>query len=278
MTAPARVSASTVARTQPRDPSAFTWAPGEILRDIARGGLAGLAAGIVLGGIGGRLAMRASALLVPEAAGRVTENGNRIGEITLGGTVALVVFMGLFAGASAAIVWVVVRPWIPGGTRARVILAMPIAVALGTFALVSGVNPDFVILGHDPVILAILVGLIALLGAAVALADGWLDRRLPHPVTARAGSTVVYAGLTAVGVLLTVTIVVPAYLQPGLRPVGIALVVTGLATFGSWVRRVGGHQSPGPWLRAMGRLGLSCAVLVGGFLLVPELAGALGID
>ena len=45
------------------------WPLGVILRDIARGGLAGLAVGVVVGGLGGRLAMRLIALLVPEATG-----------------------------------------------------------------------------------------------------------------------------------------------------------------------------------------------------------------
>ena len=59
-----------------------------IVRDIARGGLAGLAVGIVLGGLGGRLVMRLAALLVPTATGFFTENGNQIGVITFGGSVA----------------------------------------------------------------------------------------------------------------------------------------------------------------------------------------------
>ena len=46
-----------------------TWQLGEILRDIARGGIAGLAVGIVVGGLGGRVAMRLIALLIPEATG-----------------------------------------------------------------------------------------------------------------------------------------------------------------------------------------------------------------
>ena len=72
-----------------------------ILRDIARGGLAGLAVGVVVGGLGGRVAMRLIALLIPNPPAAFTENGNRIGDITLGGTFALLLFGGLFAGIFA---------------------------------------------------------------------------------------------------------------------------------------------------------------------------------
>ena len=90
-----------------------SWPFGVILRDIARGGLAGLAVGVVVGGIGGRLAMRLIALLIPESTGRFTENGARIGDITLGGTFAVLLFGGLFAGIFVGTIWVVVSPWLP---------------------------------------------------------------------------------------------------------------------------------------------------------------------
>ena len=58
----------------------------DLLRDIAVGSLAGLIAGLVVGGVGGRVVMRLAALLAPEAVGRFTENGFRIGTITLQGS------------------------------------------------------------------------------------------------------------------------------------------------------------------------------------------------
>ena len=63
----------------------------EVLRDISRGGSAGILIGLVGCGIGGRLVMRLAALLVPGADGRFTENGFLIGNITVGGTVALLI-------------------------------------------------------------------------------------------------------------------------------------------------------------------------------------------
>ena len=99
----------------------------EILREITRGGLAGLIAGIFVAGIGGRLVMRLAALLVPESAGNLTENGNRIGDITAGGTFALILFVGLFFGVAAGSLWVVLRPWLPTTSSARALVSVPIA-------------------------------------------------------------------------------------------------------------------------------------------------------
>lgn len=254
------------------------WPAGVLLRDIARGGLAGLAAGLVFGGVGGRLAMRAAAILTPSAAGRFTENGNEIGEITLVGTVALVVFLGLFAGAASGVVWVTIRPWIPGGTRTRALLAMPVAVAIGAFAIIDGDNPDFAILGHDPRVVAILIAVIALTGAAVALVDAWLEQRLPTPSSVTTRSAIAYALLAGVGMLLAAVMVVPAYFDGKLLSIGIALVVTGLATLAWWAQRARGASTPAAWTVALGRIGLGAAVVVGYATLLPDLAGALGLE
>ena len=70
-----------------------------LARHAALVGLAGAGLGAVVGGGGGRLVMRILALAAPERSlGQVTENGNRVGEVTVGGTIELVVFVGIFAG------------------------------------------------------------------------------------------------------------------------------------------------------------------------------------
>jgi len=40
---------------------------------------------------------------VPDSAGLLTENGNQIGAITVGGRAGLVIFIGLFAGLAAGL-------------------------------------------------------------------------------------------------------------------------------------------------------------------------------
>jgi hypothetical protein len=149
---------------------------GDILRDIARGGMTGLIVGLVGIGIGGRIVMRLAALLVPGSDGAVTENGNRIGSITLGGSLGLVI-LGLFLGAAVATIWVVISPWIPGVGLRRALLAMPIAVGLGASGLIEGPNPDFVVLDHDRGVVGLLILLLAVIGLLFALVDDALDRR-----------------------------------------------------------------------------------------------------
>ncbi len=248
----------------------------EVLREITRGGLAGLIVGVALAGVGGRLVMRLAALLVPSADGAFTENGNRIGDITLGGTLGIVVGLGLLFGAVAGSLWVVVRPWLPSSRQARLVVTIPIAVALGTPGLIEARNRDFDILQHDPLVVVSLVALVALFGPALVLVDAWLDRRLPHP-TPDDGKVINGFGTVAfIGLLLTMFLVVPMFLGSSLRPAGLALLVVGVVTAVTWWYRVEGQASPPSWLPTVARLGLVAAVVGGLAVTMPEVLGALG--
>lgn len=247
----------------------------EVLREITRGGLAGLIAGVVLAGVGGRLVMRLAAVLVPSADGAFTENGNRIGDITLGGSLGIVVGLGLLFGAVAGSLWVIVRPWLPSSRRARLVVTIPIAVALGTPGLIEARNDDFEILQHDPVVVASLVVLVALFGPALVLVDAWLDRRLPHPTPDQGRVIAGFGTVASIGLLLTMLFVIPMYLGSPLRPAGLALFVVGLATAATWWYRVEA-KSPPTWLPLVARLGLVAAVGGGLAVTLPEVLGALG--
>ncbi|MEA1902973.1 MAG: hypothetical protein U9N56_05540 [Actinomycetota bacterium] len=83
------------------------------VRWVAVRGLASAVAGLLVLGVGGRLVMLASRLLHPDAAGRITENGARIGEFTVEGTIELILFGGLLSGVFAGVIWVLVKEWIP---------------------------------------------------------------------------------------------------------------------------------------------------------------------
>jgi len=247
----------------------------EPLRDIARGGIAGLLTGILVAGIGGRIVMRAAALLVPQAAGQFTENGNRIGEITLSGTLGLVLAGGLFFGLAGATIWVVVAPWIPGSARARAVLAMPIAVALTGLSLVQADNPDFRVLRHDAATVVLLLALVASAGLVIAAFDHWLDRRLPVAATS-ASADAIYLALTLSGGVLILPIVLQGYLAEEL-PLGLALVGVGLATIIHWALRYQRRPEAPTWLIVVGRGSLLVAVALGVVALVPDVASALGI-
>ena len=53
--------------------------------------------------------MRVAAVVEHSALGLVTSNGNRIGDVTVGGTVAFVLLVGLL-GAAVGVLWVTVTP------------------------------------------------------------------------------------------------------------------------------------------------------------------------
>ncbi|MGK2851414.1 MAG: hypothetical protein ACSLFN_10950 [Candidatus Limnocylindrales bacterium] len=248
----------------------------EVFRDITRGGLAGLIVGVLLAGIGGRLVMRLAALLVPSADGALTENGNRIGDINLGGSLTIIIGIGLLFGAIAGSLWVVIRPWLPRSRLVATIATIPIAVALGTRGLVEARNEDFEVLGHDPLVVASLVILVAAFGPALVVVDAWLERRLPHPGPADRKVIGGFAIVTFLGLILTTLIVVPLYLGSPLRLAGVALVVVGLATLATWVLRSRVQREAPRWLTLVGRVGVGAAVVAGLAVVIPEIQGALG--
>jgi len=253
-----------------------TWPLGEILRDIARGGIGGLAVGVVVGGLGGRVAMRLIALIIPESAGRFTENGNRIGDITLGGSFGLIFFAGLFVGVFLAVIWVVVSPWLPRSLGLRILAAIPLAIGLGAFGLIEGSNPDFIVLGFEPSVLVVLLVLVGLVGASMAVVDAWLDGRLPRPRSANGPASGVYIVISLIGAFFAVG-VVATFLDEKLRPVGIALLVSGVATLCWWYLRYRGAERPPLMLRLLGSGGVIAAVVIGFAVELPHIRRALGI-
>jgi hypothetical protein len=252
---------------------------GEVLRDIARGGISGAIVGIAVGGLGARVVMRVVAILHPDAVGVLTENGNRIGDITIGGTLFLVLF-GLISCAMAGAVWVIARPWIPAHVGVRALLTAGIAIAIGTPVLIIGRNPDFVNLDHDPRVVALLVVLVGLIGLSIALLDSWLDRRLPHAVRGRKGPAVFYAIVTLMGAVLVLPFVLLVFLasdeyQLPLRA-GYALLVVGLCTATWWGLRVRGRVTAPRGLAIAARGALLVAVMLGVLTSLPHVSRALG--
>ncbi len=254
---------------------------GEVFRDIARGGIAGILVGIFVAGLGGRLVMRLAAILHEDVVGRRTENGEFIGAITLNGTMALITFGGLGMGLMAGMIWVIVRPWVAGRGLGRALLTGLLAVALGTPALVQGANIDFIILDYDPLVVAMLVGLVFAVGFSIALVDAWLDRRLPRAVRGVGIATTAYLIVTLMGLILIVPIVVAILLdQPDYRaPIraGWALAVVGLCTLAWWVLRVRGKTVPPRWLVMSGRAALVVAALLGVVTSLPHIRAATGM-
>jgi hypothetical protein len=252
------------------------WPLGEVFRDISRGGLAGLLTGIVVAGIGGRLVMRAAAIIVPSATGLVTESGNRIGEVTIGGTFALISVQGLGMGVIFGVVWVVISPWLPRPTVVRGVVAMPIAVGLSSHTLIDRFNPDFALLGHNPLVVAILVALVASVAPALAIFDRWLDRCLPRAVSIGSRAGVAYTLLTLIGVALggLLTFLVAPTAAPTLA---FTIVAMGIVTLAWWILRARESDAPPGSLRLTALAILVLGTLVGYVEVVRNVAGALDL-
>ncbi|GGK72222.1 hypothetical protein GCM10011509_20980 [Ornithinimicrobium pekingense] len=144
------------------------------MRALAAASLAGAVVGLVVGGVGGRLAMGLLARLNPEDAGRITDDGFRIGQLTASGTLNLL-GAAVQAGLTGALLYLALRRLALGAPAVRVAsLTLGGAVVVGAF-LVHPQGRDFRILGPDwlPVLLfvalpAVFVPLLAL------LAERWL--------------------------------------------------------------------------------------------------------
>ena len=253
----------------------------EVVREIAIGGLAGMLGGILVVGFGGRIFMRIVAAIDPTSIGLLTSNGNRIGDVTLEGTAVLVVFVGLFFGAAAAVLWVIVSPWIPGTGVLRAVATGVVAVTLGAFFVVRGDESDFTVLEPARVVIALLVGLVGMLGLTVAAIDAWLRRRLPPAESTPMWALVVYWLLLAIGLLLAPLVIAPYFAgDPSAfrRPVevGLALLAVGALTLAWWVIRIwAGPQAPPRALLVAGRGALAIGVLLGTAKLATEISTIL---
>jgi hypothetical protein len=84
------------------------------LRSCAIAASAGAIAGVLVGGLGGRLAMRVlAATSGDDVQGALTDAEERVGDVTVGGTVGLVIFIGVFGGILGGLVFVALRRWLP---------------------------------------------------------------------------------------------------------------------------------------------------------------------
>ena len=109
---------------------------------------AGLAAGVLVAGAGGRLVMRLLAATSPEAEGGITDAGEIVGRITVDGTLGFFVFVGLPAGFLSGALYALVGPVLPPGRLGGVALGALLLVLAGTrLDPLLADNPDFVLVG-----------------------------------------------------------------------------------------------------------------------------------
>ena len=230
-----------------------------------------MVAGLLVGGVGGRVVMRVSALLDSSVEGFTTENGATINEFTLEGTIGLIIFGGVFAGFLVAFVWVIFQRWLPRRRWLRYVATIVVGVALGGRAAIDGSNFDFVIL--DPPLVH--AALFALLAGATAAATLWFDRKLDDRLPR--DSLGVYWLIVLLGVTLAGPLLLSffreedcACLTPP-RLVGLLLAVLGILTVISWAFEVR-DRPQARWLHRSGSLAAVAVVAAGLVHLFGEIA------
>ena len=140
-----------------------------VARHIGTASLAGIVVGVFVGGLLGRLVMRVSGFTAGQAmVGARTENGNRVGDVTLEGTLALVLFTGLASGLFGGIVYAVVEPWL---RRARPWHGLAFGVGLflaSGFLVLDPFNFDFRRFGVAALNVAMFAALFVIFGVVTA--------------------------------------------------------------------------------------------------------------
>jgi hypothetical protein len=142
---------------------------------------AGVGAGILAAGAGGRLAMRLLAVTAgPTAQGRITEADQVVGRISAEGTLGFIVFTGLFFGATSGAAYLLLRRWLPGGRTGGVAFGALLLVLAGTrLEPLRPGNPDFDLVGPGWVSVAAFAALVLFHGMLLAALAGRLSRAVP---------------------------------------------------------------------------------------------------
>ena len=143
---------------------------------------AGIGAGALMAGAGGRLAMRLLAATAGDAAqGRITEADQVVGRISTGGTLDFVVFTALFFGAATGALYMVLRRWLPRGRLGGMAFGALLLVAASTrIEPLRGDNPDFDIVGPGWVSVLVFSSLVLAHGMLVAALAARYSRALPQ--------------------------------------------------------------------------------------------------
>ena len=164
---------------------------------------AGVAAGVLAAGAGGRLLMRLLAITSQESHGLITEAGATIGEITAGGTLGFFLFVGVPAGLLSALLYVLVGSLLPRGRAGGVALGLVLLLLAGVrLEPLRADNIDFDLVGPDWLAVLSFSALAVFQGMVMWALAGRMDLR-PLPIgRGLGGRRAAIAGRIAGGVLV----------------------------------------------------------------------------
>ena len=142
---------------------------------------AGVLAGVLVLGFGGRLVMRILGATSGSAQGQRTAANEIVGEITNGGTVAVIVFVGILGGVVSALGFLVVRRWLPAiAGPAGLVAGVLLLGTIGVSDAMSPNNKDFAILRPTWLAVTLVVTLALLFGVTFTALAARLDAGLPR--------------------------------------------------------------------------------------------------
>jgi hypothetical protein len=222
--------------------------------------VSGLGAGILAAGAGGRLVMRLLAVTAgPDAQGRITEADQVVGRITADGTLGFVVFNGLPIGLLTAVLYLLLRRWLPAGRTGGLTLGVLLLLVTGTRVdPLRANNADFSLVSPAWLAVAAFVALGLLHGMVVAALAGRYSRALPL-LTRQPRVLAAYSPLLLFVLLFPLLALIPVVVLVGLVAVLVSRIPLVLAAWRG--RRVA----------AVGRVALVAAGLVA----LPGFASAL---
>lgn len=207
----------------------------ELIRHVAIIGIVGVALGLIVGGIGGRVLMRIAAVVAPDqATGLLTENGNAIGDITAGGTIELLVFVGILFGGVGAVAYVISERWLGWTGPLRPLAFGALLLAVASPIALDPDNADFLLVRNQELVVGMFMALFLLYGIPLSPLVGALEQRLPAVDPARPlASVAVYLSIVSLGLLFVLLLVVVAFGEK--KPALYLLLALGLATALLWV-------------------------------------------
>jgi hypothetical protein len=167
-------------------------------RHLGIASLAGVISGFLVAGVLGRIAMRVAGFTArPELIGVETSNGNRVGEITIAGTLALALFVGVVAGIVGGVLYASAEPWLRSRPWKGPIFGAALLLGFG-FTVITPNNFDFERFGSGPLNVLMFALLFVAFGASTAYLFDVIRRAIDGTGALSIGLGIV-AWLAAVG-------------------------------------------------------------------------------
>lgn len=149
-----------------------------------------IVAGVLTVGTGGRLMMRLlAATSSDDAQGRLTEAEAIVGEVSIGGTLFLILGVGIFAGVVGLALFSVLRSWLPDRSMAAGLVGVAIAAGglVRPSGLLASTNVDFTLLSPVALAVAMSLAMLLLFGTTFGVLVDHLAPRWPRPGWTRRG-------------------------------------------------------------------------------------------